>query len=289
MNVSVSNPHGYCTGVIRAIELVKKAREQHPSGDIFVLGSIVHNEDVIDSLSDIGIVTVRDSNKTQADLLHSLPDASIVVFTAHGHDRHLDALAKEKGMIIYDATCPMVEDNHRIIQNEIRLNHQVIYIGKRLHPEAIAALSFSPQVFLLERVADFPFGSIIDPSPLVINQTTLSLAKLHAIHDEILARIPMARIADEICDATRLRQKGVTNLPMETELIYVVGGENSSNTQSLFDIAREHFPSAKVMKILNELDIDKNDLIGLDHISVVSGASTPLETTNRVVEMLKSI
>ncbi|MFA5421576.1 MAG: 4-hydroxy-3-methylbut-2-enyl diphosphate reductase [Bacilli bacterium] len=289
MNVFASNPHGYCTGVIRAIELVKEVRRKHRDGDVFVLGSIVHNEDVIQELAALGITTVRENNKSLEELLRSLPDRSVVVFTAHGHDIRLEAIARAKGMISYDATCPMVTANHRIIQDEIKRGHQVIYIGKKNHPEALAATSLSNRVFLIEKYGDFARLSLTDESPLIINQTTLSHLELAKLHQSILDLIPKSRIADEICDATRLRQKAVLNLPRETELVYVIGGANSSNTASLAEIAVQRLPEARIIRILNECDVDKKDLIGLNYVAVVSGASTPLETTNRVIALLKKL
>ena len=289
MNVFVSRPSGYCAAVIRAIELVKDVRQKHKEGPVFVLGSIVHNEDVINELTSLGITTIRDDKKSQNELLASLPDEAVVVFTAHGHAKELDAMAKKKMMTVYDATCPMVNLNHKIVKSEVENNHQIIYIGKKNHPEATAALSLSKNVFLLDDIDNFSFELITDKSPLVINQTTLSHLELKKMHSEIKARISGSRFADEICSATRFRQKAVLELPSGTQLIYVIGGEYSSNTQSLVEIARGHYPKARVVKILNESFINKKDLTGLDYVAIVSSASTPLATTQRVAELLKAL
>lgn len=288
MNVFVARPHGYCSGVIRAINLAKEAWSRHRDCPVFVLGSIVHNEDVIQELHDLGITTVRDAHKTPAELLEELPNRSVVVFTAHGHEVVLDAIAARKEMIVYDATCPMVTANHRIIQEELKNGHQVIYIGKKNHPEANAAKSLG-DVMLIEDEVDLNLLQLVDKSPLVINQTTLSQIELGNLHDKIKRRWPYARIADEICNATRLRQKAVLNLSLETELVYVIGGVNSSNTASLAAMARKRLPNARVIRILNDREIDINDLRGINNVAVVSGASTPLETTNRVVEKLNRL
>lgn len=289
MNVFVARPHGYCSGVIRAINLVKEVRKKHQDGPVFVLGSIVHNEDVIHELTALGITTVRDEHKTPSQLLNELPDRAIVIFTAHGHEINLDEIAQKKAMIVYDATCPMVMINHQIIQDELNNNHQIIYVGKRNHPEANAAKSLGENVLLIENIKDFTLLEVTDKSPLVINQTTLSQIELVNLHVAIMKRFPEARIANEICNATRLRQKAVIELPKETQLIYVIGGANSSNTASLADVARKNNPNARVVRILNEKEINKKDLIGLNYVAVVSGASTPLETTKRVVELLKKL
>lgn len=288
MNVFVARPHGYCSGVIRAINLAKEARSRHRDCPVFVLGSIVHNEDVIQELQDLGITAVRDAKKTPTQLLEELPDRSVVVFTAHGHEVVLDAIAARKEMIVYDATCPMVTANHRIIQEELKNGHQVIYIGKKNHPEANAAKSLG-DVMLIEDEVDLNLLQLVDKSPLVINQTTLSQIELGNLHDKIKRRWPYARIADEICNATRLRQKAVLNLSLETELVYVIGGANSSNTASLAAMARKRLPHARVIRILNDREIDINNLKSINIVAVVSGASTPLETTNRVVEKLNRL
>lgn len=283
MNVFVARPHGYCSGVIRAINLAKEVRSRHRDCPVFVLGSIVHNEDVIQELEDLGITTVRDIQKRPAQLLEELPNRSVVIFTAHGHEVSLDDIAKRKEMIVYDATCPMVTTNHRIILNELKNGHQVIYIGKKNHPEANAAASLGDDVFLIEDEKDFLLLKIADKSPLVINQTTLSQIELANIHDLIMHKMPAARIADEICNATRMRQKAVLDLDVNTELVYIIGGDNSSNTASLAEMARKRLPHARVIRILNEREIDEKELDGINTVAVVSGASTPLETTNRVV------
>ncbi|NCA97027.1 MAG: 4-hydroxy-3-methylbut-2-enyl diphosphate reductase, partial [Bacteroidia bacterium] len=265
MNVFVSSPHGYCSGVIRAIELVKTVRAKHREGDVFVLGSIVHNEDVINEFTALGITTLRDKNKTPEELLRSIPINAVVVFTAHGHDIRLEQIAHDRKLKTYDATCPMVTSNHHLIIKELKNTHQVIYIGKKQHPEANAALSLGKDVFLIENIGDLDLSRISDESPLVINQTTLSHLELTELHGKLRALLPYARFADEICNATMLRQKAVMDLPQETQLVYVIGGENSSNTASLVKIASHHLPHARVIRLLNEKEINEKDLIGLNH------------------------
>lgn len=289
MNVFLCKPHGYCSGVVRAIALVKAVRAKHLKGDVFVLGSIVHNEDVIEELAALGITTLRDKSKTPSEILEGLPKGSVVVFTAHDHDISLDKIAKDKKLITYDATCPMVASNHRLITEELKNNHQVIYIGKNNHPEAMAALSLGKDVFLVENSANLPSLKLSDSSPLIINQTTLSHIELGQLHQDLQKLIPGARIADELCNATRLRQKAVMDLPSQTELVYVIGGAYSSNTASLAKIAQQKLPHARIIRLLNEKEINKKDLLGLNYVAVVSGASTPLETTNRVVDLLKKL
>lgn len=289
MNVFVSKPYGYCSGVVRAIELVKRVHRQHANRDVFVLGSIVHNEDVIRELTMLGITTLRDNSKTPEEMLLNVSDNAIVVFTAHGHDQKLEKIAKDKHITFYDATCPMVTTNHQIISDELNNGHQVIYIGKKNHPEAMAALSLGSNVFLIEKSDDLNMQEITDPSPLIINQTTLSHLELGRVHQSIMAFIPKARLADEICNATLLRQKAVMELPLETELVYVIGGAKSSNTASLAQIAHQQLPQARIIRILNEQEINKKDLLGLNYVAVVSGASTPLDTTNRVVKILNEL
>jgi 4-hydroxy-3-methylbut-2-enyl diphosphate reductase len=141
MLVSILKPEGYCSGVSMAIDLALRIKEENKDKNVYVLGMLVHNTHVTNFLKNKGIVTLDEGDKET--LISSLNKGDILIFTAHGHEKHLDILAKEKGLIIYDSVCPKVKHNLTLIQKEIDEGHQVIYIGKNKHQEAIGALSIS--------------------------------------------------------------------------------------------------------------------------------------------------
>ncbi|MFA5283272.1 MAG: 4-hydroxy-3-methylbut-2-enyl diphosphate reductase [Bacilli bacterium] len=288
MNVFVNNPRGYCVGVIKAISMAMEAKECNPKSSIYIYGELVHNEEVIQSLTSSGIVTLR-SDMPYRDTLKSLPKGSILVFTAHGHPQIIEDYARELGLLIIDATCQRVKENLNIAKKTLSEKREIIYIGKAKHPETIAMTSLSRSIYLFENGNDFDYKSIKDKKPLVLNQTTLSFLDLKDIHDSIREHYPNATILDEICDATKLRQESIYKLPDGIDLIYVVGGSHSSNTEKLFEISQKRYPNSRVLRILNADDIKQNDLKGHLNVAVISGASTPIDTTNKIVKYLKSV
>lgn len=286
MNVFISKPLGYCHGVVRAIELVKKIAFEHPKRQVYVLGRIVHNQDVINELDELGIITLESNHLSKEQLIENLPSDAILIFTAHGHPRQFEEIAKRKNLTIYDAACPMVLSTHHLIKRELKNNHQIIYIGKHFHPEAEAALSLNKNVFLIEEFSDLETLNITDESPYIINQTTLSYLELNLLHEKLKKVFPKARFANEICNATRLRQEGVFTLPSYLKLVYVVGDQKSSNTNSLVKVAKSYLKEAKVLRILNVKEINPTHLKGLKDVGVISSASTPLEVVQEVINFL---
>src|SRR5574344_968353 len=279
MNVYVCNPHGYCKGVVSAINLVLATKESNPNTAIYVLGMLVHNKDVIDMLSKKGIITLDIKDRPIKEIISSLPTGSILVFTAHGHDIKLDALCKEKGIKIVDATCGMVKYAQDIIKNSLLEGNEIIYIGKKGHPETNAAISLGKNIFLydISKPKSFDYTLIKTTSPLIINQTTLSIHYLANIIAEIKSKIKSPKIVDEICDATRMRQNAVKSIPLDVDIIYVVGGKMSSNTKELAIIASSTHKNAKVIQIENIKDIKEEDLKDKKSAAIASGASTPFE------------
>lgn len=289
MNVHVTNPHGYCMGVISAIDMAKATKKQFPDRPVVVLGMLVHNREVVELLAKQGIETLQDPEKSLEALLLSVDPKAIVIFTAHGHDRKLEKIARERGIEFRDATCVKVSKNMDIIEAALKDGHDVLYIGKRNHPETTAALSLGKRVFLLDKDIPFDYSKVKDPSPLVVNQTTLSFLELAHIHADITAHLPDARVLDEICSATRLRQQAVLDIPEDVEAIFIVGSPESANTEKLAEVARLSHPRARVIKIKTVADIDSRPYSSSSKVAVASGASTPLETTENVIKLLKSI
>lgn len=291
MKVFVCQPHGYCEGVIMAINLALKTRENYPLRPIYIIGMLVHNEHVNNILFEHKITTLDYPFAKLKEAMGELPPESIVVFTAHGHPASLESHARKLNLTIVDATCTYVSDNLHLIKEAAHNGQKVIYIGKENHPETLSALSVSDNV-VLYREDDLnlyrAFNDDLVP-PLVINQTTLAYDSLLPIHYRIRNVIPKAIFAEEICPATRLRQNAVKNIPQEVGAILVVGSKRSANTNHLVAIAKASHPKADVNLIgsIDELDLDKIRRFAL--VAVSAGASTPLEITEKVISALKAI
>ena len=267
MKVEILKPKGYCAGVNKAIKMALQAREENPNKEVFVLGMLVHNNFVVKYLEEHHIKSTSD--------ISSIPDGNVLIFSEHGHKKELDAIAKEKNLIVYDSICPKVQSNITLIEKNLQIGHQIIYIGLEGHPEAEACLSLNKKVILYNKNVLKNYQLDSDDSPLVINQTTLNYLELKDIHEEILKVIPNARKADEICASTRTRQEAISNLEDDVDLIIVVGDVNSSNTRRLLEISQTSHPCIQSLMISSADELDVSILQNKNHIVISSGASTP--------------
>lgn len=289
MKVTLLKPEGYCAGVTNAINIAYEAKRNNIDKDVYILGMLVHNETVIKELSENGITTLYRDKSSEENILYNLKEGSVVIFSAHGHRKELDKIAEEKHFIVYDATCPKVMKNLAIIDKEISQGHDVIYIGHKDHPEALAALSHGNKVYFYDIKNEFNYKQVKDKSPLVINQTTLNTKELKDIYIDIIVNKPKARILDEICAATRLRQEAVINIPNDTNLILIIGDKKSSNTNRLLEIAKTFHSNIPSYLISN---VDELKEIEIDHeanIAIASGASTPKKEIDSVVSYLSNL
>ena len=281
--ITLLKPIAHCYGVINAIELAKKVAANHKDKNIYILGLLVHNEEVTKDLLNIGIKTIDITGKNILGILNSFTSEDIVIFTAHGHPEQYEQILKEKGITYYDATCPKVKECF----NHIKNSKETIYIGKKNHPEANAALTMNDRVLFYDIHEKFDYSQVKTNDPLVINQTTLSFLELEEIHQEIKQNIPHARIEDEICDATLLRQKAILGLKEDVDTILIIGSRKSSNTMKLFQVATSAHQNKKVY-LVSDLDELKKLNISFNNLVIASGTSTPLNTIKQIKEYLKN-
>ncbi|HNX15761.1 MAG TPA: 4-hydroxy-3-methylbut-2-enyl diphosphate reductase [Bacilli bacterium] len=281
MKITILEPKGYCAGVNQAISLALSIKEKHPRQAINVLGMLVHNSYVIAFLKQHGIGMIEN--------IEDAPAESVLIFTAHGHEKEHEQIAREKKLIIYDAVCPLVKKNLSAIIKEEKHHHQVIYIGYVSHPETAAATSYTSNIFVYPIDDEFNFDAVIDPSPLVINQTTLNFLSLNEIHQEIKKHFPNARFTNEICQATRSRQEALFHLDEDVDAIIIVGSEKSSNAKRLYEIALSRHPEIDVLLIENPEQLPRTLLKNKKHIVISSSASTPLSLIEEIQNSLANI
>ena len=278
-------PSGYCKGVVSAINIVKKAKEDYPNEKIYILGMIVHNTYVKDELSKLGIITLDDPNKTKEELLDEINDG-VVIFTAHGISQTIKDKAIKKGLIVVDATCSDVLKTQDIVKEYLNKGYDVLYFGKKKHPEAEAVLSISKSIKLIENEDDINSLDINNEKIFVTNQTTMSFLELEKMFDLLKEKYPNCIIQKEICKATSSRQKAIIDIK-DGDVLYVVGDKKSNNTNKLVDIGKTNFK--KVYLINNKDEINKNDLIGQNKIYVTAGASTPPILIDEVLKYLNEL
>ena len=280
--IKLLKPIAHCYGVINAINLAKRIANEHKDKNIYVFGLLVHNDEVTKDLLDLGIKTIDLTNKDPLEELNKFNKEDIVIFTAHGHPDIYESILRDKGVTYYDATCPKVKECFNII----RKAKETIYIGKKNHPEANAALTMNENVHFYDIHEKFDYSDVKTTNPLIINQTTLSFLELKDIHTEIKEHIKDANIVDEICDATLLRQKAINELGDDIDTIFIVGSKKSSNTMKLYEVAKDRHPQKRVYLLENIEDLKRNNVI-FNNAVIASGTSTPLSTINQIKEYLE--
>ena len=288
MNVYPVIPRGYCKGVINAIKIVKDCAEKYKNQPVYILGMIVHNQYIVNALKDLNIITIEEKNKTRLELLDSI-NQGIVIMSAHGVSKDVFLKAQKKGLIIIDATCVDVIKTHKLIENAILKGKEVLYIGKKGHPESEGTLAIDKnKIHLIEKKEDILQFKETNISYIMTNQTTMSLWDIYQLNEYAKEQIKDIEFTQEICNATKIRQEAIVNLPKEIDLVLIVGDPHSNNSTRLKMIAEEKaFKEAYLIESINDLSLEK--LKNKQYIAVSSGASTPTYLTNQVIEYLKQL
>ncbi len=285
MNIIKIAPRGYCYGVVDAMVIAKNAAlDKSLPRPIYILGMIVHNKHVTDAFEEDGIITL--DGKNRLEILEKV-DQGTIVFTAHGVSPEVRRIAKEKGLITIDATCPDVTKTHDLIREKEAQGYDVIYIGKKGHPEPEGAVGVAPQiVHLVESSDDVEKLTIQNEKVIVTNQTTMSQWDVADIMDKVKEKFPHVEIHREICLATQVRQEAVAEQAKEADLTIVVGDPKSNNSNRLAQVS-EDIAGTKAYRIsdLSELKLDW--LKDVQTVAVTAGASTPTPITKKVIQFLE--
>lgn len=285
MKVIKISPRGYCYGVVDAMVIARNAAlDKSLPRPIYILGMIVHNKHVTDAFAEEGIITLDGPNRKQ--ILEQV-DKGTVIFTAHGISPEVRELAKKKGLVTIDATCPDVTSTHQLIEAKKDEGYQVIYIGKKGHPEPEGAIGVAPDiVHLVETEADVDSLAIHADKILVTNQTTMSQWDVGHIMEKIEKKYPHAEFHKEICMATQVRQEAVAEQAGETDVVIVVGDPKSNNSNRLAQVSEE-IAGTKAYRIsdISELNIDW--IKDARTVGVTSGASTPTPITKEVIAFIE--
>lgn len=278
-------PSGYCKGVVNAINIVKKTKEQYPNENIYILGMIVHNSYVSKQMEDLGVITLEDPNLSKEELLDTI-DKGVVIFTAHGISDKIKQKALDKGLICVDASCVDVLKNKDLIKSYLDKGYDVVYFGKKNHPEAEAILSLSNNIHLVSNISDIDNLNISNDNLFITNQTTMSYLEVEDMLKLIKDKYPTCIIQKEICNATSSRQLAITNIK-DGDVLYVVGDVKSNNTNKLKEIGSKYFK--KAFLISNYKEINKKDLVNENKIYVTAGASTPPILIDEVIDYLSKL
>ena len=288
MKVVSITPRGFCYGVVDALEIAKKvAADPATPRPIYVLGQLVHNRHLVERLDKYGIISLENTD-SRLDLLDSI-DHGTVVFTAHGVSPEVKAKARAKGLNCVDTTCPDVDRTHILIRRLVADGYDILYIGRKGHPEPEGAIGEAPDhVFLIEDTADIDALQLTQTEKIAVTtQTTLSRWDTASMVDEICLRYPDAQVHLEICQATQLRQEAAVSQSGSADVVFVVGDRHSSNSNRLVDVVAKQ-AGRPVHLIDNVADITPAMLEGARTVAVTAGSSTPSDITREVIRYLQT-
>ena len=281
--IQLANPRGFCAGVDRAIDIVNRCLDLFEA-PIYVRHEVVHNKFVVETLKARGAVFV--------DELDQVPDDHIVIFSAHGVSKAVRDEATNRGLKVFDATCPLVTKVHLEVLRYSRDGMECILIGHDGHPEVEGTMGQYDDrqggaIYLVESPEDVANLVVNNPERLAfVTQTTLSMDDTSVVIDALRAHYPMIRgpKKDDICYATQNRQDAVKTLAEESELVLVVGSVNSSNSNRLKELAERM--GAKAHLIDSAEEIDSAWLQGVTSVGITAGASAPEVLVNEVIARL---
>lgn len=284
MEVILGKMAGFCPGVENAVKKTQKEVEQHKQ--IYCLGELVHNRQVVDKLKEKGL--------QQIEHIEEAEENTRVIIRAHGVTKEVYQYAKEKNIELIDLTCAKVLGLHKMVEEYAKRGYYIILIGQVDHPENIGTISFAGKnatVLQEKEEIDLVIQQMKKrgTSQLAIfSQTTFSIEKFEEYLKIIQQKIDFSvriEVKNTICSATKLRQEETKEIAKQVELMVIIGGKNSSNTTKLYEIALQGCNNA--MHVENEEDLYMNYVRRFEKIGVMAGASTSKESIERIIDILK--
>ncbi len=283
LKILLASPRGFCAGVDRAIEIVKKSLDKYDS-PVYVRHEIVHNKHVVDKLKKIGAIFV--------DELEEIEDMTRpVVFSAHGVPKSVPKEASNLNINFVDATCPLVSKVHREAENLNKKGIHVLLIGHKNHPEVIGTMGQLPKghIDLIESIEDAKNYRNKNKKKLAfVTQTTLSVDDTREIIDVLKAKFPeiYEPKKEDICYATTNRQVAVKKIAKKCDMFFVIGSRNSSNSVRLVEVAKNNGCNKSEL-IHSESNVPIDKISNCRIIGISSGASAPETLVNEFIDKLK--
>ena len=283
MKVNKIKPQGYCKGVILAInKCLEVLNNPNTIKPIYLLGMLIHNRFVCAELAKKGLIILDGNNRLE--MLNQINEGTVII-SAHGVSNFVKEKACSKNLNVIDTTCPDVKKVHDNVLKYLSEGYEVIYIGKKNHPEALGVLEESDKIHLIDNITSL---DTLDKTKkyYVTNQTTLAHSYLESYHNYIKGNFADCIIENSVCFATTKRETALYNI--ETDLIVVVGDNNSSNTQKLVETAKKMAQAKAVIAIERANDLLNYNLSQYQEAYVTSGASTPNVIVEQVIKFLES-
>lgn len=282
LTVVLASPRGFCAGVVRAIEIVERALALY-GPPVYVRHEIVHNRHVVARLSRRGAIFVED--------IDAIPPGAVTVFSAHGVSQAVEEEARQRGLDVIDATCPLVSKVHRQGRRFAEKGYSVLLVGHEGHAEVEGTRGQVPGgVTVVGTVDDVAAVQVADPARVAyVTQTTLSVDDTRQVVDAVKARFPAAvgPELDDICYATQNRQTAVSLMVDDVDLLLVLGSRNSSNSNRLCEIGRKAGIAAHLIDDASE--IDPSWLDGVSRVGITAGASAPEDLVQALIQRLSDM
>ncbi len=279
--VLLAAPRGYCAGVDRAVETVEKALDMY-GAPVYVRKEIVHNKHVVEQLAERGAIFVEEETE--------VPEGELVVFSAHGVAPAVHDNAATRKLRTIDATCPLVTKVHVSARKFAEQGYSIILIGHAGHEEVEGTTGEAPgEITLVETLEEAERVEVPDPDHVAfITQTTLSVDETAEIIAVLRQRFPkiVSSKSEDICYATTNRQIAVKQLAAACDLVLVIGSTNSSNSNRLVEVAREHGANSHLID--NASQVQEAWLEGVETLGITSGASAPEELVSELVEFFRA-
>ena len=284
MQIRLANPRGFCAGVDRAIEIVRKVLETK-GAPVYVKHEVVHNRTVVDELKNLGAIFIED--------IDEVPIGETLIYSAHGVSKSVQIDSDQRNLHVFDATCPLVSKVHAEVQMYSKISRECILIGHANHPEVEGTMgqynvSLGGRIYLVESLSDAQTIEVKNPDDLAyVTQTTLSIDDTEKIIKALKSRFPKMKgpRKDDICYATQNRQDSVKQLALESDLILVVGSKNSSNSNRLREIAERSGVESYLIDTAR--DLKPEWFVSKFSIGITSGASAPEHIVKEVIEVIE--
>jgi len=281
LKILLASPRGFCAGVDRAIEIVKKTLSKFGS-PVYVRHEIVHNTQVVENLKELGAIFVEELNEIKD---RSRP----VIFSAHGVPKSVPEEALNMKMFYIDATCPLVTKVHREAERHNKNGNKIILIGHKGHPEVIGTMGQIPKenIVLIETIEDAK-NIKLEGSIAYVTQTTLSVDDTKDIIKVLEKKFPgiKAPIKEDICYATTNRQSAVKKIAPKCDMFLVIGSDNSSNSKRLVEVAKKA-GCAKAQLIDFKKELPLKEIVKCNTIGLTSGASAPERLVQDFISEIK--
>lgn len=283
MEVVAVNPRGYCHGVVTAVTMARKAAKS-VGGPIYMLGHLVHNEHMTEELEQLGIELIDSDDRVAG--LQQIEDGT-VLYTAHGVSPQVRALVAEKKLEAIDTTCRDVQVTHDLINELVADGFDVLYVGRRGHPEAVGCIGEAPdRVHLVETPEDVLGIEIRNPKLALTTQTTLGIWDTAAVIRAARSRWPDIRVHNDICRATQDRQEAVVEAARAVDLVIVVGSKRSSNSNRLVEVVKQRVGIPAYL-VGTAAEMRDEWFAGARRVAVTAGASTPSPLGREVIRLLE--